>query len=147
MIITLRVMVTLYLINMVLHQLHLMTHTFPSKLITYLIPKMHFVMKRVILYLTYGDGHVSWVGKHLFLTFKAHGISFLTFFFFTDPKLIQIFESVLCDQLLYSPIFLFLFFTYSTYVMESGNDDTLRIKMQKAHLYTLGHSLIVWPIT
>ena len=90
---------------------------------------------------------VCFMGWGAFISnFQVPWYKILNFFFTTDPTLIQIFERVLCDQLLYSPIFLFLFFTYSNYVMEGGNDDTLRIKIQKVYLSTLGCNLIVWPI-
>ncbi|CAL9731126.1 hypothetical protein MOUN0_L01706 [Monosporozyma unispora] len=78
--------------------------------------------------------------------FQVPWYKILNFFFTQDPSMIQVFERVLCDQLLYSPIFLFFFFTYSNFVMEGGDGDTLRIKIQKVYLSTLGCNLIVWPM-
>ena len=90
---------------------------------------------------------ICFMGWGAFISnFQVPWYKILNFFFTTDPTLIQIFERVLCDQLVYSPVFLFLFFTYSNYVMEGGNDNTLRIKIQKIYLSTLGCNLIVWPI-
>lgn len=78
--------------------------------------------------------------------FQVPWYKILNFFFTQDPSMIQVFERVLCDQLLYSPLFLFFFFTYSNFIMEGGDGDTLRIKIQKIYLSTLGCNLIVWPL-
>lgn len=90
---------------------------------------------------------ICFMGWGAFISnFQVPWYRLLNFFFTTDPTLIQTFERVLCDQLVYSPIFLFLFFTYSNYVTEDGNDSTLRIKIQRIYFSTLGCNLIVWPI-
>ncbi|CAB4252925.1 similar to Saccharomyces cerevisiae YOR292C Putative protein of unknown function [Maudiozyma barnettii] len=91
-----------------------------------------------------------------FITFSLWGqcISFfqvpwyriLNFFFTEDPSVVQVFERVLADQLLYSPIFLFFFFTYSNFVMERGNKETFKVKIQKLYISTLGCNLLVWPL-
>lgn len=91
-----------------------------------------------------------------FITFSMWGqfISFfqvpwyriLNFFFTEDPSAVQVFERVLADQLLYSPLFLFFFFTYSNYVMELGNSDTFKVKIQSLYISTLGCNLMVWPL-
>ncbi|KAG0668264.1 hypothetical protein C6P45_004870 [Maudiozyma exigua] len=91
-----------------------------------------------------------------FITFSMWGqfISFfqvpwyriLNFFFTEDPSVVQVFERVLADQLLYSPLFLLFFFTYSNFVMERGNTDTLKVKIQKLYISTLGCNLVVWPL-
>ncbi|GMM58582.1 hypothetical protein DAKH74_051990 [Maudiozyma humilis] len=91
-----------------------------------------------------------------FITFSMWGqfISFfqvpwyriLNFFFTEDPSAVQVFERVLADQLLYSPLFLFFFFTYSNYVMELGNSDTFKVKIQTLYISTLGCNLMVWPL-
>ncbi|SMN20527.1 similar to Saccharomyces cerevisiae YOR292C Putative protein of unknown function [Maudiozyma saulgeensis] len=91
-----------------------------------------------------------------FITFSMWGqcISFfqvpwyriLNFFFTEDPSIVQVFERVLADQLLYSPLFLFFFFTYSNFVMERGDKETFKIKIQKLYISTLGCNLLVWPL-
>ena len=78
--------------------------------------------------------------------FQVPWYSILNFFFTEDPSVVQVFERVLADQLLYSPLFLLLFFTYSNFVMERGNKDTLKVKIQKLYISTLGCNLLVWPL-
>lgn len=90
---------------------------------------------------------VCFMGWGAFISnFQVPWYKILNFFFTSDPTMIQVLERVLCDQLVYSPCFLFFFFTYSNYIMEGGDGDTLRIKIQRVYLSTLGCNLIVWPI-
>ncbi|CCK71359.1 uncharacterized protein KNAG_0G03020 [Huiozyma naganishii CBS 8797] len=78
--------------------------------------------------------------------FQVPWYKFLNFYFTEDPSMVQVFERVLCDQLLYSPLFLYFFFTYSNYLMEGGNAHTMKIKIQKLYISTLGCNLLVWPL-
>lgn len=78
--------------------------------------------------------------------FQVPWYKFLNFMFTSDPSMIQVLERVLSDQLLYSPIFLFFFFSYSNFIMEGGNKETLWIKINKVYISTLGYNLMVWPI-
>lgn len=78
--------------------------------------------------------------------FQVPWYKFLNYFYTQDPTVVQVLERVLSDQLVYSPIFLYLFFMYSNYVMEGGNARTFSRKIQKLYISTLGCNLLVWPI-
>lgn len=77
--------------------------------------------------------------------FQVPWYKILNFLFTSDPSMIQVLERVLSDQLVYSPMFLFFFFTYSNFIMEGGNKETLWIKINKVYISTLGYNLMVWP--
>lgn len=62
----------------------------------------------------------------------------------TDPKFIEVLRKVLTDQLCYSPISLFCFFTYGTMVLESGTWDDTRAKLRQIYLPTLIVNYTVW---
>lgn len=62
----------------------------------------------------------------------------------TDPKFIEVLRKVLTDQLCYSPISLFCFFTYGTMVLESGSWDDTRAKLAQIYLPTLIINYSVW---
>lgn len=70
----------------------------------------------------------------------------LNHLFTTDPTFVSVLERVLSDQLFFSPISLFCFFTYSNFVLEGGDRGTLDEKIQKIYLSTLGANWCVWPL-
>lgn len=61
-----------------------------------------------------------------------------------DPKFIEVLRKVLTDQLCYSPISLFCFFTYGTMILENGSWDTTKDKLGKIYLKTLMINYSVW---
>lgn len=61
-----------------------------------------------------------------------------------DPKFIEVVRKVLTDQLCYSPVSLFAFFTYGTIVLEKGTWDDTRAKLSKIYLKTLIINYSVW---
>lgn len=61
-----------------------------------------------------------------------------------DPKFIEVLRKVLTDQLCYSPISLFCFFTYGTIVLESGTWEDAKVKLGKIYLKTLLVNFSVW---
>lgn len=62
----------------------------------------------------------------------------------TDPKFIEVLRKVLTDQLCYSPISLFCFFTYGTMVLESGTWEDAKVKLGQIYLSTLMINYTVW---
>ncbi|GAV56110.1 hypothetical protein ZYGR_0BA00160 [Zygosaccharomyces rouxii] len=78
--------------------------------------------------------------------FQVPWYRFLNFFYTEDPTVVQVLERVLSDQLLYSPVSLYCFFTYSNYVMEHGNAETFSKKIQVLYLSTLGCNYLLWPL-
>ncbi|CAK9437583.1 uncharacterized protein LODBEIA_P19610 [Lodderomyces beijingensis] len=61
-----------------------------------------------------------------------------------DPKFIEVLRKVLADQLCYSPISLFCFFTYGTMVLENGTWDDAKNKIKKIYPKTLMINYSVW---
>lgn len=61
-----------------------------------------------------------------------------------DPKFIEVLRKVLTDQLCYSPISLFSFFTYGTIVLENGTWEDTKSKLSKVYLKTLIINYSVW---
>lgn len=61
-----------------------------------------------------------------------------------DPKFIEVLRKVLTDQLFYSPISLFCFFTYGTMILENGSWDDTKDKLNKIYLKTLIINYTVW---
>lgn len=61
-----------------------------------------------------------------------------------DPKFIEVLRKVLTDQLCYSPVSLFCFFTYGTMVLENGSWDDTKVKLSKIYLKTLIINYSVW---
>ncbi|CAN3365010.1 hypothetical protein DICA3_F14730 [Diutina catenulata] len=61
-----------------------------------------------------------------------------------EPKLIEVIRKVLTDQLCYSPVSLFCFFTYGTMVLESGTWEDAKAKLGRVYLQTLATNYIVW---
>lgn len=61
-----------------------------------------------------------------------------------DPKFIEVLRKVLTDQLCYSPVSLFCFFTYGTMVLESGTWDDAKVKLGKVYLKTLLLNFTIW---
>lgn len=61
-----------------------------------------------------------------------------------DPKFIEVLRKVLTDQLCYSPISLFSFFTYGTMVLESGSWEDAKVKLSKIYIRTLLINYSVW---
>lgn len=78
--------------------------------------------------------------------FQVPWYKFLNFFYTEDPTVVQVLERVLSDQLLYSPIQLYCFFMYTSYIMERGNLDTFNKKIQRLYISTLGCNYLVWPL-
>lgn len=83
----------------------------------------------------------------LFLSFfQVPWYKFLNYFYTEDPTVVQVLERVLSDQLVYSPISLYCFFMYSNYIMEGGDADSFRKKIEKVYISTLGCNYLVWPM-
>ena len=61
-----------------------------------------------------------------------------------DPKFIEVLRKVLTDQLCFSPISLFCFFTYGTIVLESGNWNDVKAKLERIYIKTLLINYSVW---
>jgi hypothetical protein len=61
-----------------------------------------------------------------------------------DPKFIEVLRKVLTDQLCYSPISLFCFFTYGTIILENGTWELAKKKLRKVYLKTLVINYCVW---
>ncbi|KAI5961906.1 uncharacterized protein KGF55_003877 [Candida pseudojiufengensis] len=61
-----------------------------------------------------------------------------------DPKFIEVLRKVLTDQLCYSPISLFCFFTYGTMILENGTWEDTKLKLSKIYLKTLIINYSVW---
>lgn len=61
-----------------------------------------------------------------------------------DPKFIEVLRKVLTDQLCFSPVSLFCFFTYGTIVLESGTWEQTKAKLSKIYLKTLLINYSVW---
>lgn len=61
-----------------------------------------------------------------------------------DPKVIEVIRKVLTDQLCYSPVSLFCFFTYGTMVLESGSWQDAKDKLNHIYLKTLMINYSVW---
>ncbi|CAN3374175.1 hypothetical protein DIURU_003996 [Diutina rugosa] len=61
-----------------------------------------------------------------------------------EPKLIEVIRKVLTDQLCYSPVSLFCFFTYGTMILESGTWDDAKDKLKRVYLSTLATNYMVW---
>ncbi|CUM53087.1 unnamed protein product [Debaryomyces tyrocola] len=61
-----------------------------------------------------------------------------------DPKFIEVLRKVLTDQLCFSPISLFCFFTYGTIVLESGNWNDVKAKLDRIYMKTLLINYSVW---
>lgn len=78
--------------------------------------------------------------------FQVPWYKILNYMYTEDPTVVQVLERVLSDQLLYSPVSLYCFFTYSNYVMESGDSATHQIKIQRLFLSTLGCNYMLWPL-
>lgn len=78
--------------------------------------------------------------------FQVPWYKFLNFFYTEDPTVVQVLERVLSDQLLYSPIQLYCFFMYSSYIMERGDLNTFNKKIQRLYISTLGCNYLVWPL-
>ncbi|KAH3682792.1 hypothetical protein WICPIJ_006251 [Wickerhamomyces pijperi] len=70
----------------------------------------------------------------------------LNHFYNKEPTLVSVLERVLTDQLLFSPISLFSFFSYSNFVLEGGDKFTLHQKIQRIYLSTLAFNYMVWPL-
>lgn len=61
-----------------------------------------------------------------------------------DPKFIEVLRKVLTDQLCYSPVSLFAFFSYGTMVLENGTWDDTKDKLNRIYLKTLMINYSVW---
>lgn len=61
-----------------------------------------------------------------------------------DPKFIEVLRKVLTDQLCFSPVSLFCFFTYGTMILESGNWNDVKAKLDRVYLKTLLINYSVW---
>lgn len=93
---------------------------------------------------------------HRFLGFTMWGFAMsfvqvawywvLNHLFTADPTFVSVLERVLSDQLFFSPISLFSFFTYSNFVLEGGDKITLNDKIQKIYISTLAANYMVWPL-
>ncbi|SCU78137.1 LAMI_0A03576g1_1 [Lachancea mirantina] len=85
---------------------------------------------------------MSW-GSFLAL-FQLPWYKFLNFFYTEDPTVVQVLERVLSDQLVYSPISLYCFLMYSSYIMEKGDLNAFHRKIANLYLSTLGCNFLVW---
>lgn len=70
----------------------------------------------------------------------------LNHFYTKEPTLVSVLERVLTDQLLFSPLSLFSFFSYSNFVLEGGDKFTLHQKIQRIYMSTLACNYMVWPL-
>ncbi|CCH45511.1 Vacuolar membrane protein [Wickerhamomyces ciferrii] len=70
----------------------------------------------------------------------------LNHFYTTEPTFVSVLERVMSDQLVFSPISLFCFFSYSNFVLEGGNKFTLSEKIRKIYFSTLIANYMVWPL-
>ncbi|KAL6950861.1 hypothetical protein ACO0QE_000143 [Hanseniaspora vineae] len=70
----------------------------------------------------------------------------LNFYFTEDPSIVQILERMLSDQLVYSPILLYMFFYYSNYVMEHGTVEKFQQKLKDLYLSTIMINYMIWPL-
>lgn len=70
----------------------------------------------------------------------------LNFYFTEDPGIVQILERMLSDQLVYSPILLYMFFYYSNYVMEHGTAEKFQQKLKDLYLSTIMINYMIWPL-
>lgn len=70
----------------------------------------------------------------------------LNHFYNSEPTFVSALERVLSDQLVYSPISLFAFFSYSNFVLEGGDKITLSEKISKIYFSTLAANYMVWPL-
>ncbi|KAI3406941.2 hypothetical protein KGF56_000234 [Candida oxycetoniae] len=61
-----------------------------------------------------------------------------------DPKFIEVLRKVLTDQLCFSPVSLFCFFTYGTIVLENGTWEDTKLKLSRIYLKTLIINYSVW---
>jgi protein Mpv17 len=61
-----------------------------------------------------------------------------------DPKFIEVLRKVLTDQLCFSPVSLFCFFTYGTMVLENGTWRDTKQKLAKIYFKTLMINYSVW---
>ncbi|ODQ67950.1 hypothetical protein NADFUDRAFT_81065 [Nadsonia fulvescens var. elongata DSM 6958] len=55
-------------------------------------------------------------------------------------------QRVLTDQLVYSPVNLLVFFTYTTFVIEGGGSADVKAKIRRVYLRTLATNYCVWPL-
>lgn len=69
---------------------------------------------------------------------------FLQIYSSKDPKFIEVLRKVLTDQLCYSPVSLFCFFTYGTMVLESGTWEDTKAKLLKLYFSTLVINYSIW---
>lgn len=70
----------------------------------------------------------------------------LNHFYTTEPTFVSVLERVMSDQMVFSPISLFCFFSYSNFVLEGGNKFTLSEKIRKIYFSTLIANYMVWPL-
>lgn len=70
----------------------------------------------------------------------------LNHFYTQEPTFVSVLERVMSDQLVFSPISLFCFFSYSNFVLEGGNKYTLSEKIRKIYFSTLIANYMVWPL-
>lgn len=61
-----------------------------------------------------------------------------------DPKFIEVLRKVLTDQLCFSPVSLFCFFTYGTMMLENGTWEDTKSKLSKIYFKTLLINYSVW---
>lgn len=86
-------------------------------------------------------GFMCWGGILAF--FQCWWYKFLQIYS-KDPRFIEVLRKVLTDQLCYSPISLFCFFTYGTMILENGTWELAKIKLRKVYLKTLMINYCVW---
>lgn len=61
-----------------------------------------------------------------------------------DPKFIEVLRKVLTDQLCFSPVSLFCFFTYGTMILENGTWKDTKKKLSKIYIKTMLINYSVW---
>ncbi|CUS20313.1 LAQU0S01e03796g1_1 [Lachancea quebecensis] len=77
--------------------------------------------------------------------FQVPWYRILNYLYTEDPTVVQVLERVLSDQLVYSPISLYCFFMYASYIMEKGDAASFRTKIQRLYIGTLGCNYLLWP--
>lgn len=69
---------------------------------------------------------------------------FLNNMYLDMPTIVSVLERVLTDQLIYSPISLACFFTYSTFVIDGGDWNDAKSKLRRLYLSTLAFNFCLW---
>lgn len=100
-------------------------------------PPIYFDFRRLALFSLWGFS-ISVI--------QSPWYSFLRAAYSRDAKLIVVVQRVLADQLFYSPIMLFAFLSYLSFVVQRGDKEFVKEALMTRYLPTLGINFCVWPI-